>query len=453
MRNKIQIILLTIAAFLFFISCDKETKEMIADSGPQQYGIAFSNIPETQRIVMYEVNIRAFSANGNLQDVISRLDSIKNLGINVIWLMPVYPVGEINSVNSPYCIKNYMKVNAEFGSLDDLRELTDEAHIRNMAVVLDWVANHTAWDNPWIDNTDWYSQVDGEIISPPGTGWNDVADLNFDNMEMRKEMIASMQYWVLEANIDGFRCDAADYVPYDFWKQAIDSLKCIKNRKLILLAEGSRTDHFDAGFQMNYGWSFYGKLKDVFVNGTSASGIYTTHLSEYIGLPAGAERLRFTTNHDESAWDATPIEIFNGADGAMAASIIAVCLGGIPLIYGSQEVGTSGTVAFFYNDPINWNTHPEMLQFYNALMQFYNSSDPLVIGGITNYTFTDAVCFKKKIGEEEVVVIVNVRNANTEITLPADLQYTNWKDAFTNEDLTLTETLSLNNYGFKILYH
>lgn len=452
--NRLSKIILSCLFFfsVMFVACNKNENEIIQSSGPQQYGIPFPNIPETKKQVMYEVNIRAYSAAGDLQGVIDRLDSIQQLGINVIWLMPIHPVGELDAINSPYCVQDYLKVNPEFGNLQDIRTLTDEAHARNMAVIIDWVANHTSWDNPWIANADWYTQVGGQIVSPPGTGWLDVADLNYDNMAMRQEMIAAMRYWVLEANIDGFRCDAADYVPFDFWKQAIDSLTQIPNRKLILLAEGSRADHFDAGFQMNYGWSFYSKLKDVFVDGAAASLIYFTHTSEYAGLPSGVQRLRFTTNHDESAWDATPYEIFNGADGAMAASILAVSIGGVPLIYGSQEVGEPGTVAFFYNDPIHWTLHPEMLQFYKTFMQYYISSEPLMTGIPTNYPFSDVVCIKKKAGDAEALVIVNVRDYSVDITLPAELQFTSWNDALTNSDVELSETIDLNSYGYKILY-
>ena len=194
--------------------------------------------------------MRAFSTQSNFQGVIARLDSIKALGINVIYLMPIYPVGAVKSVNSPYCVKDYKGVNTEFGNLTDLRALIEGAHSRNMSVILDWVANHTAWDNAWItQHKDWYLQDGlGNIVSPPGTGWNDVAQLNFTNGMMRLEMIRSMKYWVYTANVDGFRCDFADGPPYDFWKQAIDTLRNITTHKLLMLAEGTRSNHYTAGF-------------------------------------------------------------------------------------------------------------------------------------------------------------------------------------------------------------
>jgi len=207
---------------------------------------------------MYQVNIRTFSPEGNLQGVTKRLDAIQSLGANVIYLMPIYPLGEVRSVNSPYCIKDYSLVNEEFGTLDDLRTLVEEAHNRDMAVILDWVANHTSFDNVWVEeHRSWYMQDSGgNIINPPRQNWRDVAQLDFSNQEMRLEMIETMKDWVLKANVDGFRCDYSDGPPYDFWKQAIDTLRAIPNRKLLLMSEGRRSDHFKAGFDYNFGFSF-----------------------------------------------------------------------------------------------------------------------------------------------------------------------------------------------------
>ena len=193
-KNLFVLLFLTI----ILISC-KEGENPLVESPVTQdtttvYGTPFQNVPAIEDIVMYEVNERAFSTAGNLQGVTIRLDSIKALGINVIWLMPIHPIGEINSVNSPYCVKNYLAVNSEFGTLTDLRMLVEEAHNRNIAVILDWVANHTAWDNPWIDSTNWYTKDgNGNIISPAGTNWADVADLNYNSKNMRLAMIEAMK--------------------------------------------------------------------------------------------------------------------------------------------------------------------------------------------------------------------------------------------------------------------
>ena len=214
-------------------------------------------LPAVEDVVMYQVNPRVFAPEKSFKAVERRLDSIQTLGINVVWFMPINEVGQEKSVNSPYCVKDYKGVNPEFGTLDEFKALVATCHQKGMNVIIDWVANHTSWDNAWIANKEWYTQDEaGNIIFPAGTGWKDVADLNFDNQEMRLAMIEAMKFWVTEIGIDGFRCDAADFVPFDFWKQALDSLRAIPERSLLMLAEGKRRDHFDAGFDMNYSWDF-----------------------------------------------------------------------------------------------------------------------------------------------------------------------------------------------------
>jgi glycosidase len=440
--------------FLFFLltllfSCHKDDIPTAITGGYNIQDTAFK-IPATRDIIMYEVNERAYSATGDIQGIIQRIDAIKALSVNVIWLMPVYPIGTVNSVNSPYCVKNYREVNPEFGTLDDLKELIQKAHERDMAVILDWVANHTAWDNPWISNPSWYTQVNGEIVHPPGTNWLDVADLNYDNIEMRQAMISAMKYWITEINIDGFRCDAADMVPFDFWKQAIDSLEAIPDRDLIMLAEGARTDHFTAGFQMNFSWNFYSQLKNVF-NGQSAGSLFTTHETEYNNMPAGKHKLRFTTNHDESAWDATPMTLFNGENGALAASVIAIYLGGVPLIYGSQEVGRESTVPFFSNSPINWTEHPEMLNAYQEILSYFNGSETLKSGDLTTFSDNDVLAFKKTLNQQEILVLVNLRNTLATFDLPFVLQNTNWTNVFTGTSVSLESQIELSLYQYLVL--
>lgn len=446
--------LLFAVLFGFLISCEKDPvtpdDPPIVPVGYTQYGTPFSEIPATEDIVMYEVNLRAFSQAGNLAGVTARLDEIKALGVNVIWLMPIHPIGTINSVNSPYSVKDYLSVSTEYGTLQDLRALTDAAHQRGIAVIMDWIANHTAWDHPWITNGPWYTRnASGMIIHPPGTNWLDVADLNFESNSMRMAMIDAMKYWILEANVDGYRVDYADGVPFDFWKQAIDTLKAIPNRDLVLLAEGNRVDHFDAGFDLNYAWSFYGKLIGVF-SGDSPVELFTTHTSEYTGVPDGKHRLRFTTNHDESAWDESPVSKFNGKQGALAASVAAIYMAGVPLIYCGQEVGRAGTTPFFTKSPINWNENPDMLQAYKEMMQVYTETDAARKGTITYHATNDAIIFTKNHESEQLLIIINARNAPVNPSVYADLIGTTWTDAITNDTIVLGSTISLTNYQYII---
>ncbi len=450
-------ILVTISIFLLIAAgCGKE--DVIVDPPPivptdtSQYETPFADIPATSDIVMYEINERAFSTSGTLAGILPRLDSIKALGVNVIWLMPIYPIGVINTVNSPYCIKNYQQVNPEYGNLEDLRKLVREAHKRKMAVILDWVANHTSWDNPWIANKDWYTQDgNGNIIHPAGTNWMDVADLNFDNAQMRLAMIKALKYWVLKANTDGYRCDAADFVPFSFWKQAIDSLNKIPNRKIIMLAEGARSDHFSAGFQMNFGWDFFSKSKNVFKNNQTASGYYLTHQTEYNAIPSGSHKLRFTSNHDECAWDDTPLGLFGGKDASMSAFVIASFMGGVPLIYNGQEVGCAVKLPFFSRSPINWTTNPDMARRYKKLMNIRAMHSALRNGTLQNFADNNIVSFKRTHLTDEVLIIANTRNSVINYTLPAVLQNTVWKDAMNDAVVNLSNSMSLTAYEYRIL--
>jgi 1,4-alpha-glucan branching enzyme len=422
---------------------------------PKQYSTPFMQVSDPQDVVMYEVNTRSFSVTGDFQGVIDRLDDIKSLGVNTLWLMPIHPVGKLKSaggLGSPYAVQNYEEVNPEFGDLTKLRELVTKAHEKKMSVIIDWVANHTAWDNPWIVNKSWYTQnSNGEIISPEGFNWTDVADLNYNNKEMRKAMIHAMKYWILEANLDGIRCDAADHVPSDFWKQALDELKKIEGRKLILLAEGQKAEHFNSGFQINYAWDFYYNLKDVYGSGKSAASIFTTHQSEYNNIPAGAMKLRYTTNHDESAWEGTPIQFFGGTSGALSASAITIFLSAVPLLYDGQEVGRASLLPFFTRDPIQWGDHPEMVDAYQKFMSIYGETEAFKKGELKFFNNADVAVFTKTYNSETFLIIVNVRNVSKQIGLDASLQNTNWINRLSGETVSLTDNLTLPAYSYWIL--
>jgi glycosidase len=439
-------------AILLFISCKKEKPDNDNIIPPPPDDTTSFVIPEPEDIVMYEINLRAFSNTGDFQGIINRMDEIKALGINVIWLMPVHPIGEINSVNSPYSVKNYKEVNPEFGSLSDFKTLVEEAHERNIAVIMDWVANHTAWDNPWITNTDWYTKDDqGNITHPPGTNWLDVADLNYLNPDMRLAMIDALKFWISTADIDGYRCDAADMVPNDFWKQAIDSVNKSTEKEVIWLAEGINTGLPSSGFQIIFSWQFYSQLKSVIRDGNSATSLVSVHYMETNPLADGKYRLRFTTNHDESAWDATPMAIFGGEQGALAASVAAIYLGGIPMIYSSQEVGTVQTVPFFSNQPINWALNPDMLQAYKDIIAFYNESEALRNGDMVSYSTTDVLAFTRKYELNEVFVMDNLRDQALTYDIPDEYKNLNWKDAFTDSLMTLEGAIELKAYGYIVL--
>lgn len=419
-----------------------------------QYGTPFPNVPDRNDAIIYQVNMRAFSSTGNFQGVIDRLDSIKAMGANIIYMMPIFPVGVLNAFNSPYCVRNYRTVSTEFGSLTDLRALVDGAHSRNMSVMLDWVANHTSWDNPWIsEHSDWYlKNTSGVIISPPGMGWNDVAQLDYTNAAMRLEMIRNLKYWVYTANVDGFRFDYSDGPPFSFWQQAVDSLRHISTHKLLLLAEGSRSDHYAAGFDYIFGFNFYGGLRGVYGNGQPATNFDALNTSEFTGATNGQQVVRYTTNHDINGSDGTPQELYGGLTGSMSAFVAAACMKGIPMIYNGQEVGTPFRLTFpFTSADINWALNPDLKAEYKKIIAFRNSSAAIRGGTLITYSNANVLAFTKELGAEKVFILCNTRNSSITYTLPAALSGTSWTNAITGTSISLGTSVSLPAYTYLLL--
>ncbi len=354
---------------------------------------------------------------------------------------------------SPYSIKNYEKVSPEYGTLQDLRQLVDKSHKLGMAVIMDWVGNHTSWDNAWIKNKSWYTQNEqGEIIHPATTDWTDVADLNYDNKAMQTAMINAMKYWFKAANIDGYRVDAADFVPINFWAKAITELRnANKGRRILMLAEGNLQDYYGAGFDMDYGWNFYERTKELYADSTYSYGAYfDAYAAE---RAAGEKQIHFTTNHDKSAWEKTDVQLFNGERGAMSAFVLTTMLAGKPLIYSTQEIGYETVVPFFSCTEIDWDTRPAIFAEYKKIMEIYTSSDVFKRGEIEDFREGNAVCFTRSYGDKTILVAVNVRNRYAAFQIPA--KYTihthTFVDLMSNTEISAFEDILLKPYGYMIV--
>jgi glycosidase len=445
---------LLLSVITLFSYCKKNNDQPAADAYPQ-YGTPFAGVPATQDAIIYQVNIRAFSNDGNLKGVTARLDSIKALGANVVYLLPIYPVGVLKSaggLGSPYSVKDYKAVNTEFGNLDDLRALVDAAHAKGMAVMLDWVANHTSWDNAWITaHKDWYQQdANGNIVSP--SNYTDVAQLNFTNQDMRSAMIDAMKYWVYTANIDGYRCDFADNVPMDFWKQAIDALRSISSHQLVMLAEGTRNNHIKAGFNLVYGMSYYSTLSSkVFANSGSVTLLQTENVNEYASSRPGSQVLRYITNHDVYSSDGSPVNIYGGKTGSLSAFLVTAYMKGVPMIYNGQEVGTTRDLNIFYRNPIDWSSNPDMTAEYKRILNFRRNSDAIRNGDLTAFSSDDVAVFTKSTAAQKVLVIANLRNKPVTYIMPSILTVAGWKNAFTNAAVTLNTQVYLQPYQHMVL--
>lgn len=401
-------------------------------------------------LVIYEANPKLFARTAVFGAISTRLDEIKALGTNVLWLMPIYEQGVKNAFGSPYCIKDYQKLNPAYGTLAELRSLVDNAHSKGMKVILDWVANHTSWDNVWMQNKSWYTQdAAGNIVSPEGAGWADVADLNYNNADMRKAMLEAMKYWVNEANIDGFRCDYAEGVPDDFWKQAISELKALKGESFLMLAEGSKGSLFTDGFDIVYGWNFAAKLQDVYAGKATPADLYKVHREEYLNVPAGKQRLRYSTNHDQAA-EKSPIEIYKGERGAMSAFVLAATLGGTPLIYSSQELGYAQKLSFFDSPLMDWTANAAYQNEYKKVMDVYRSSVALQKGGLRTYETGGVACYYRTSAKENVLVMVNISNQAVTFKAPIERAGDSVKNLMDNTVSVLPVVMTLEPYQYYI---
>ena len=411
-------------------------------------------MPAIDDIAMYQVNPRVFAPDHSLNAVAGRIDSIRDLGVNIMWVMPIYPIGIEKGKNSPYCISDYKAIAPEFGTIDDLKNLAQVCHQHGMGIILDWVANHTAWDHPWVKaHPDWYTYDEkaDTIICPQPWNWEDVADLNYDNKDMRAAMIDAMKFWIVDVGIDGFRCDVADGVPADFWKDAIDQLRAAAgDRQILMLAEGKHSDNFTVGgFDMNYGWDYKDELVKVF-KGASAEDLIKADKAEYDSLPDGKVKLRFTTNHDHST-EATPCVEFTNDRGAMAAYVASIFPHGGALIYGSQEVGYPEPINFFKYVPVDWTAKPEIYREYQALIGLYNDHPALRKGKMTAYPDKDVLVFEKTDAAERFLVAVNVRNAEKTFTTPSQWVNRDVEDLVTGQAIKFDATFTLSPFQYIIV--
>ncbi|HLH56154.1 MAG TPA: alpha-amylase family glycosyl hydrolase [Verrucomicrobiae bacterium] len=321
--------------------------------------------------VVYEVFPRNFSKQGTFEGITARLDELKDLGVNVLWLMPIHPIGQKmrkGTVGSPYAVRDYYAINPEYGTETDLKRLVSEAHKRGLKVILDIVANHTAWDNVMIDHREYYKQdANGKII-PPVPEWTDVAGLNYGNAELCDYMIGMLKHWIDPStfDVDGFRCDVASMVPTAFWERAREELTRVKP-DIMMLAEASKPELLVKAFDIDYAWPLHGVLNEVLLNSAPASAFKKSWDESREQFPKGALHLRISDNHDE----ARAVARF-GIKGALAASALMFSLDGVPLLYNGMEVGDateSGDPALFEKLPVFWNPkgRPALRDIYRDL--------------------------------------------------------------------------------------
>ncbi|WP_272149600.1 alpha-amylase family glycosyl hydrolase [Tenacibaculum aiptasiae] len=475
MKKTISIFL--VAAMLF--ACKTEKKEVAKKEVKETKEVSIAPVTNEmmENAIIYEANIRQYSKEGTFEQFTKDIPQLKELGVKIIWLMPVFPISQTKrkatggdfaskltdpkeqakALGSYYAVSDFTKINPEFGTIEDFRKLVKTAHENNMYVILDWVPNHTGWDHTWLKtNPEFYTKNDkGEITDPlneDGTpvGWADVADLNYDNKELRKEMVKDMQYWITKEGVDGFRCDVAGSVPTDFWQEAIPQLRAKKD--IFMLAEAWEPELMKVGlFDMGYGWDTHHRMNHI-AKGEESVKDWNKRMVQIDTLYEKDDILmNFVTNHDENSWNGTIKERMGDASELFTA--LTYVAPGMPLIYSGQEYGLDHRLKFFEKDSIP-HTKGKEWSLLKKLGELKTNNVALNGGKVAaSYdlfdTTKEALVFSRKKDNKEVVFIGNLSKQ----PIKESIQYEgSFVDYMSGEEVQLTgEEISLEPWEYKIL--
>lgn len=451
--------ILIIAILFGFFSCEKVERE----EEVKEEEIAYTHHSDwSKSATIYELNIRQFSDKGDFNSIVPQLDRIKEMGIDIIWLMPIHPIGEKNrkgGLGSYYSVKDYKAVNPDYGTMDDFKNLVTEIHNRDMFVIIDWVANHTAWDCAWTtDHPDWYTKDSlGNLMPPEGTDWSDVVDLNYDNPELRIGMAEAMKFWVNEADIDGFRCDVADWVPLDFWQELRPQLDSIKP-SIFMLAEAENPKHHPEAFDMSYGWELHHISNEIAKGEMTWQNLGEYMIKEDTNFAESAYRMAFTSNHDENSWNGTVFERY--ADNYKNWAVVMSTIDGMPLVYSGMESAMNERLEFFEKDTIKWNDY-ELSGFYKSLFDLKDNNEALWNGEFggefemisMNHESEDILAYKRIKGDNEVIVMLNFSD-NENSFKSEDITNAEYKTFGSEESMNLSDTsvFNLGAHSFAIYY-
>jgi glycosidase len=434
-----------------------------ADSMDQRYQpIPYVQIehPQWSRdAAIYELNTRQFTSEGTFAAAQEQLPRLKALGVDIIWLMPVQEIGKKNrkgGLGSPYSVKDYYSVNPEFGDLDSLKQFVAAAHEIGLYVILDWVANHTAWDNPLTEeHHEWYSRNwKGEFHPTPGTDWSDIIELDYSQPGLRRYMTDAMKWWVTQTDVDGFRCDVAGYVPLDFWNNLRAELDAIK--PVFMLAEWESRDLHARAFDMTYAWSWHNTVRDIAMGKADVGRLVSYYSRSEKTWPAGGMRMTFVSNHDKNSWEGTQFELFGDAlENAIALSVIGE---GMPLVYSGQEAGNEKRLEFFEKDKINWRNH-RVGELYRGLLALKKSNTALWNGGwgarmaqVPNNVPGSVFSFVRANEKDKVFAVFNFSDKPQSVSFSDTLYHGSYRDFSNRDAVILSEefTLDMDPWAYRV---
>jgi glycosidase len=391
----------------------------------------------SKNAAIYQINTRQFTPEGTFRAAETHLPRLKELGVDILWLMPVHEIGEKNrkgSLGSPYAVKEYYSINSEFGSLDDFKHFVEAAHQLGLYVIVDWVANHTAWDNCLVsEHPEWYSRDwKGDFRPTPWWDWTDIIELDYMQPGLRKYMTEVMKYWVYETDIDGYRCDVAGFVPIDFWNNVRKELDAIK--PVFMLAEWETRDLHAEAFDMTYATSWHGAVHRLAAGESDLHSLFVYYSWNEKVYPADGMRMLYVSNHDVNAWEGTEFELFG--DGLKTAIVLSVVSEGMPLIYNGQEAGNPKRLAFFEKDPIEWREHP-LGELYKKLLALKKKNTALWNAHwgarmiqVPNSAPARVFSFVRQNKQDKVFGVFNFSSQSQTVTFAETLYYGVYRDYF-----------------------
>jgi len=448
-----KIILLSVTLAILLSCGNQKDNQQAADSSG-------SGHPEwVYNAVIYEVNIRQYTPEGTFRAFSEQLPRLKELGVDVLWLMPVQPIGEKDrkgSLGSYYSIRDYTGVNSEFGTLDDFRMLVQEAREMGMKVILDWVANHTSRDAVWVEaHPDWYVRDSLGNLNIM-YDWTDIARVDYTKPEMRAAMIEAMMFWVREADIDGFRCDVAGEIPTDFWEAAKDSLTALKPG-LFLLAEAEKPELNESVFDAFYAWDFHHRMNLVAQGKEDADSLRHSLDRMMDRFSPNAIPMFFTSNHDENSWSGTEFERMG--DAARSFAVLTYMLPGMPLMYSGQEVGLDHRLAFFEKDSINWDDDRGFSDFYSGLNRIKQTNKALSAQEregemieIGNDQPARVWSFRRLNEGDEVVCLFNFSQEPVKVSFTERIPGEGYVSFPDSAEVTAVKVLDLKPWEYRIYY-